>query len=75
MELVRKSELRLCTFCEQAWDQENHFGTKLLHWLTPGHFERSSFDRMNVGKAIAIMSRLTARQVRHLRTRYCGASA
>lgn len=55
----------------QEWDQKEHFGCKLLHQLTPAHFERSSFDRMNVGKAITILSREHARVIKMLRMRYC----
>ena len=57
--------------CPQEWDQTSHFGLKIMHWLTPAHFDRkNSFDKMHVGKAIDIMSVATARQLRRLRVRY-----
>jgi hypothetical protein len=54
----------------QDWDQTSHFGTKLMHWLTPRHFRRSGFDRMNVGKARDVMQVMTAQQLRRLRECY-----
>ena len=62
----------MTTSCSaQEWDQTNYFGLKIMHWLTPAHFDpKNSFDKMNVGKAINIMSVSTARQLRRLRLRY-----
>ena len=65
------TDLRTSLFITQEWDQTSHFGLKIMHWLTPAHFERkNSFDRMNVGRAIDIMCTATARQLRRLRLRY-----
>ena len=40
------------------------------HWLTPRHFRRSGFDKMNVGRARDIMQVMTARQLQRLRETY-----
>jgi hypothetical protein len=50
----------------QEWDQL-HYGGTVLHRLTPRHFARTAFDRMNVGLALDIMREDTARQIRWLR--------
>lgn len=51
----------------QAWDQKNHGGTKLMHKLTPQHFERSSAARMSVKPAMELFDHETARILRYLR--------
>jgi hypothetical protein len=56
----------------QAWDQDTHAvkGVKLMHLLTPAHFERTNLSRMNVGLAIDVFRRETARMLRYLRSMY-----
>ena len=51
----------------QAWDQKNHGGTKLMHKLTPQHFERSSAARMSVKPAMELFDHETARILCYLR--------
>ena len=49
----------------QRWDEQHNL--KLMHHLTPGHFDRSGYDRMNVGLAKDIMCVPTARALHFLR--------
>ena len=54
----------------QQWDQSSHAvtGVKAMWWLTPAHFERTSLARMNVGQAVDVFRRETARMLRYLRS-------
>eukprot|EP00962_Isochrysis_galbana_P011328 scaffold3178_cov109-Isochrysis_galbana.AAC.5 len=49
------------------WDQQQHFGAKLFHHLTPNHLNREGPLKMNVGIVIDIFSEVTARGLRFLR--------
>ena len=51
----------------QEWDQNNYGGQTLVH-LTPRHFHRTSFNRMNVKLAHDVLCDTTARLIRWLRS-------
>ena len=50
----------------QEWDQRTH-AVKMFHRLTPAHFNRTGFSRMNLGIAIDLFRRDHARGLRLLR--------
>ena len=52
----------------QAWDETTNGQLRMMPWLSNKHFHRDSYDKMNVGMALNIMSYQTVRMLCFLRT-------